>query len=49
MIIYGSLQAELMETKHNSPIQRYGISIFGDIVVYVSKPINSDKGLIWRL
>ena len=49
MMIYGSLQAKFMETKHNSLIHKYGILIFGEIVVYVSKPINNDNQLIWRL
>ena len=43
MINYGSLQAELMETKHNGHILRYGTFIFENIVVNVSKPINIDN------
>ena len=42
MMMYGSLQAEFMETKHNGHILRYGISIFASIGVYVSKPINNN-------
>ena len=49
MMMYGSLQAKLMETAHNSLIHKYGISIFSEIFVYVSKPINNDNQLIWRL
>ena len=41
-MIYGSLQAEFMETKHNGHIHRNGTSIFGNIVVNVSKPINDN-------
>ena len=33
MMIYCSLQAEFMETKYNSHIHGYGISVFGKIVV----------------
>ena len=29
MMIYGSLQAELMEMKHNGRIHKYGTPIFG--------------------
>ena len=36
MMIYGSLQAEFMETKHNGHIRGYGTPIFGNIVVDVS-------------
>ena len=49
MMIYGSLYAEFMETKHNGHIHRYGTPIFGNIVVYVSKPITSNNQLFWRL
>ena len=38
MIIYGNLQVELMETKHNGHIH-----IVGNIVVYVSKPIHNNN------
>ena len=31
MMIYGSLQAEFMDTKQNSHIHRYGTHIFGKI------------------
>ena len=46
-MIYGSLQAEFMETKHNSHIQRYGTSIFGKIVVNISEPINNNDKIFW--
>ena len=36
VMIYGSLQAEFIETKYNSHIQRYGASIIGKIVVNIS-------------
>ena len=42
-MIYGSLQAEFMETKHNDHIHRSRIHIFGTIGVYVSKTINNDN------
>ena len=48
-MIYGSLQAEFLETKHNGHVHRYGTPIFGDIVVYESKPINNDNQILWRL
>ena len=35
-MIYDSLQAEFMETKHNGHIHRYGRPIFGNNVVYVT-------------
>ena len=43
VMIYGSLQAEFMETKCNSDIHRYGTPIFGKIVVNISKPINNNN------
>ena len=39
MVILGSLQDEFVETKHNGNILRYWTPIFGNIVVYVFKPI----------
>ena len=39
-MIYGSLQAEFMETKYNSHIHRYRTSIFGKIVVINSKGVD---------
>ena len=49
MMIYGSMQAEFMETKYNSHIHRYGTSIFGKIVVNISKSINNNNQIFWRL
>ena len=43
---YASLQAEFMGTKHNGHTHRYGTPIFGNIVVYVSKPINKDNQIL---
>ena len=37
MGIYGSLQTEFMETKHNGNIHKHGTPIFGNIVVYYSE------------
>ena len=42
-MIYGSVQAEFMETKYNGHIHRYGTPTFGKIVVYISKPINNNN------
>ena len=49
MMIYGSLQAESMEIKYNGHIHRHETSIFGNIAVYVSKPINNDNQIFSRL
>ena len=38
-MIYGSLQAEFMESKYNSHIHSYGTSIFGKFVVNIPKVI----------
>ena len=43
VMIYGSLQAEFMETKYNSHVHGYGTSVFGKIVVNISKSINSNN------
>ena len=43
VMIYGSLQAEFMETKNNSHIHGYGTSVFGKIAVNVSKSINNNN------
>ena len=48
-MIYGSLEAEFMETKFNSHIHRYVTSIFGKIVVNMSKSINNNKQIFWKL
>ena len=49
MMIYGSLQAEFMETKYNSHIHEYGTSVFGKIVVNISKSINNNNQIFRRL
>ena len=49
MVIYNSLLAKLKGTKHNGRIHRYETSIFGDIIVSVSKSIYEEKQIIWRL
>ena len=50
IMIHGGLQPELMEIKHNSLIRsRYGTPTFGNIVVYVSKPIYDNDQVLWRL
>ena len=43
VMIYGSLQAEFMETKYIGHMHRYGPPIFGNIVVYISKTINNNN------
>ena len=47
-MIYSSLQVKFEGTKPNGRIQRYGASIFGDIIK-VSKSINKEKQIFWRL
>ena len=49
MMIYGSLQAEFMETKYNNHIHWYGTSVFGKIVVNISKSINNNNQIFRRL
>ena len=49
VMIYGSLQAEFMETKYNSHIHGYGASVFGKIVVNISKSINNNNKIFRRL
>ena len=49
VMIYGSLQAEFMETKYNSHIHGYGTSLFGKIAVDISKSINNNNQILWRL
>ena len=49
MMTYDSLQTECMETKHNGHILKYGVPIFDNIVVYVSKPINNNNQILWRM
>ena len=48
-MIYGSLQAEFMDSKYNSHIHLYGTSIFGKIVINITKPINNNNKIFWRL
>ena len=49
MMIYSSLLAKYKGTMPNSRIHRYGASIFGDIIINVSKSINKEKQIFWRL
>ena len=49
MMIYCSLQVKFERTKPNGRIQRYGASIFGDIIIKVSKSINKEQQVFWRL
>ena len=49
VMIYGNLQAEFMETKYNSHIHGYGTSVFGKIVVNISKSINNNNKIFRRL
>ena len=46
MMIYGSLQAEFVETEHNGYIHRYGTPISDIIVVYVPKQINNNNQIL---
>ena len=50
MMIYCSLQVKFERTKPNGRIQRYGASIFGDIIIKVSKSINKKQQvfLLWQ-
>ena len=48
-MIYGSLQAEFMANKYNSRIHGYGASVFGKIVVNISKSIKNNKQIFRRL
>ena len=43
VMIYGSLQAKVMKTKYNSHIHGYGTSVFGKIIVNISKSINNNQ------
>ena len=49
MMIYSSLYAKFKGTKSNGCIHRYGASIFGDIIIDVSKSINEEKQIFRRL
>ena len=46
--IYGSLQTEPMETKHNSHTHGYGTSAFGKFVVNIFKSINNSNQIFRR-
>ena len=41
MMIYSGLQVKFQGTKHNGRI--YGVSIFDDIIIKVSKSINKEE------
>ena len=43
MLIYSSPYAKFKGTKSNGRIHRYGASIFGDIIINVSKLITEEK------
>ena len=49
MMIFCSLQVKFERTKPNGRIQRYGASIFSDIIIKVSKSINKEQQVFWRL
>ena len=49
MMIYRIIQGEFRDTKYNSHIYRHGTSIFVKIIVNVSKPINNNNQIFWRL
>ena len=49
MMVYSSLQAEFMVTKYDGHIHRYGALVFGKLVIYVSKSIDTNNQIIWRL
>ena len=48
-MIYGSLQAEFVDTQYNGHIHRYWTPSFGNIVVYLSKPLYNGNQKVWRL
>ena len=47
IMIYDSLQAELMENRLCDRIHRYGIPILANII-YMYKPIKNDNHILWR-
>ena len=49
VMIYGSMQVELMETRCNSHIHGYGTSVFDKIVVNISKSIKNNNQIFRRL
>ena len=47
---HGSLQAELMRTKHNGRTNIYiSYNYFGNIFAYIAKTNNNDKQMLWEL
>ena len=48
-MIYSSMYAKFKGTKPNGRIHRYGAFIFDDIIINVSKSINKEKQIFWRL
>ena len=48
MMIYGSLQAEFVDTKHNGHIHTYWSPSFYNIVVYLCKPLYNGNQILWR-
>ena len=49
VMIYGSLQAEFLETKYNSHIHGYGTFVFGKIIVNIFKSIKNNNQIFRRL
>ena len=49
MMIYSRPKAIFKGTKSNGSIHRYGASIFGGIMINVSKSINEEKYIFMRL
>ena len=49
VIIYGSPRAELMETRYNDHIHMYGRLISGNIIAYVTKVIENNNQILWKL
>ena len=49
MMICGSLQAEFMESNLIGYMHRYGTPIFGNTIVYISKPINNNDQILRML
>ena len=49
MMTCGTSETEFMDTKHNGHIHRYETHTFGNIVINVSKPINNNSPILWRL
>ena len=49
VMIYSSLKGKFKGTKPKGRVHRYGASIFGDNIINVSKSINKEKQIFWRL